>query len=75
MANKHQKHPFHNGNESKFLNSLHRGVVYSRKQAQHVFKLKNPSAALIRFEEMGYPINRTYVWDKKAKAFKVRYYM
>lgn len=75
MAKRKQHHPFHNGNEQKFLNSLNRGVVYSRKQAQHVFKLKNPSAALIRFEEMGYSINRMYIWDKKAKTFKVRYYM
>lgn len=75
MAKKKSNHPFHNGNEEKFLTSMWRGVTYSRKQAQHIFKLKNPSAALIRFEDMGYAIDRTYVWDKKAKAYKVRYSM
>jgi hypothetical protein len=72
MATK-SNHPFHNGNEKKFLDSMNRGIEYSRKQAQHIFKLKNPSAALIRFEDMGYEISRTYFMDKKAGTYKVRY--
>jgi hypothetical protein len=75
MAYNSTKHPFHNGNEAKFLKSLKRGVVYSRAQAQHIFKLKNPSAALIRFGEQGEYVYRSYVYDAKSKTYKVRYFM
>jgi len=73
---KQNNHPFHNGNEQKFLESMLRGNVYSRAQAKHVFKLKNPSAALIRFEEdKNQPVSRIYSWDKKAKTYKVKYFI
>lgn len=72
----HIKHPFHNGNEQKFLESMLRGNTFSRAQAKHVFKLKNPSAALIRFDEdKGIRVSRIYSWNKKSKAYKVSYFI
>ena len=71
---KKSNHPFHNGNEIKFLKSMMRGNEYSRRQVQHIFKLKNPSAAIIRMEEQGYHIGREYKFNKKSKTTTVKYY-
>ena len=75
MKNTTNNHPVHTGMEKKFLDSMKRGNVWSRSQVKAMWKLANPSAAMIRFAEAGEPVQRTYVWDKKAKSYKVRYFI
>lgn len=70
-----KKDSVHNGNEAKLLASLKRGRVWSRKQCQYMFKLKNPSAAILRMEEKGVDINRFYQYNSKAKTTTVKYYI
>ena len=61
------------GNEAKLLTSLERGVIWSRKQIQHTFKLNNPSAAILRMEDKNIPIIRQYFYNKKKHTTTVKY--
>lgn len=61
------------GNEAKLFQSLQKGVIWSRKQIQHTFKLNNPSAAILRLEDKNIPIIRQYFYDSKKHITTVKY--
>ena len=48
------------GKEIRFLNALLSGKVISRRQAKANYRLGNPSATVLRIEESGYMLTRTY---------------
>ena len=60
------------GKESKFLKAL-RGSKITRKQAASRFNLKNPSAAVLRFQQAGFKVVRTYAYNKSKKYTAVTY--
>lgn len=61
------------GREAKFLASLKRGTVLSRAQASRLFRLANPSAAVLRFEESGVSVSRKYTRRKSDGLYIVKY--
>ena len=67
-------HPFHTGNEKRLQESLARGNKYTTRQIAHIFKLRNPSAAIGRIVKNGMKIVREYHWNAKRKAATVTYF-
>lgn len=61
------------GREARFLNALLRGRAITRKQAMREFKLANPSAAVLRFQERGYDLVRAYNRKSKKAPRTVKY--
>lgn len=61
------------GREAKLLKSLYNGTVISRAQASSRYSLRNPSAAILRFQDAGIPITRQYVARKSDGARIVKY--
>jgi hypothetical protein len=61
------------GKEVRFLNVLLSGKTVSRKQAKSMYKLGNPSATVLRIQEAGYDLVRTYTNTKvRGRKFAVR---
>lgn len=59
--------------EAKFLTALIKGRSISRKQAMAQFKLGNPSATVLRIQDAGYQLQRTYSLKKvRGTKLKVR---
>ena len=63
------------GREASFLKSLKSGKQISRGQAACRFNLANPSAAVLRMEEAGVAIQRSYVRRKADGVYIVKYSM
>lgn len=61
------------GREARFLNALLKGRSITRKQAQREFKLANPSAAVLRFEQAGHGLVRAYKRKSKKAPYTVKY--
>lgn len=58
------------GKENKLYAALDSGRVLSRSQIKAQFKLRNPSAAILRFVEAGTDVTRQYT-TKKVKGHYV----
>lgn len=58
------------GKEMRFLNHLLSGKVISRSTARVNHRLGNPSATVLRFEEAGYKVVRTYTTTNRRVAGK-----
>lgn len=52
------------GREHALLNALASGKTLTVKQIRQQFKLKNPSAAIDRFEKKGLAVERVYTTKK-----------
>lgn len=59
------------GREVKFFAALEKGQTLSRKMVMSRFKLRNPSASVLRFEDAGYDIRRSYN-TRKVAGVKIR---
>jgi hypothetical protein len=55
------------GKEQKLHTALSKGRTLSRAQVKSQFKLRNPSAAILRFVESGEDVKRQYT-TKKVKG-------
>lgn len=59
------------GREVKFFAALSKGQSMTRKAVMRRFKLRNPSASVLRFEEAGYTVGRKYS-TRTVSGVKIR---
>lgn len=58
------------GKELRFLNFLLSGRTISRAQAKVNHRLGNPSATVLRLDQAGFDVKRTYTMTKRKVAGK-----
>lgn len=58
------------GKELRFLNYLLSGRIISRAQAKVNHRLGNPSATVLRLDEAGFTVKRTYTMTNRKIAGK-----